>query len=276
MITAPLSGSNRGVPGPLPVLDVIRVVTTRDCFAGCDFCDFSRRRSRPETLTQPIPTRRDFLSLPRPDWLRISGGLNAMSQWDDILAMISSLSEQFSVPVQGLSAPEIDWASQVLGISLAQLLDRLKQAGLSVLGPGGADVLDDGLRTELAHWRIDSARWIEIHRIAHARKIPTAAGMMVADFLSLDLMDRHLSRLAPLAAGFHHLELKVLRPNNHPLSRLAPPGLLQILDAVRAIKDRFPDLPIFMRQGAFSPDAQVLLRSAGVDRLVRTLKVVEA
>lgn len=210
------------------------------------------------------------------DAIKITGGLSIPYRSDYLTALIARLRRASSLPIQAFSAVEVDHFGRRESRPGRELLAEWRQAGMTRLGPGGADLLVDEIRQERSPYRLTRARWLEVHRLAHAHHIPTAAGLMVSGAESEEAIWSHLNALAPLAGGFAHLELKWLDAAGTPLAVLPPPLLDRQLWVIAAAKRVLPGVPIYLhRRFVPDPDAEALLAGAGLDAVLETVAVVE-
>jgi cyclic dehypoxanthinyl futalosine synthase len=94
--------------------------------------------------------------------------------------MLSFLRERYpGIHRHAFSAPEIYFLAKKEKTSIAEVLARLKAAGLQSVPGGGAEVLEDGVRKRIwALSKAPEAKWTEVHREAHRLSLPTTATMM--------------------------------------------------------------------------------------------------
>jgi CofH subfamily radical SAM domain protein len=78
------------------------------------------------------------------------------------------------------SAPEIKKMSQVAGLTVNDVLQRLQKAGQETLPGGGSEVLSDRVRRSLSRlWPKGTVEdWVDVHRVAHSLGYRTTATMM--------------------------------------------------------------------------------------------------
>ena len=62
--------------------------------------------------------------------------------------------------------------------AFARRFRRLMDAGLQSIPGGGAEILDDEIRSKIARLKCTSDDWVEVHRIAHSLGLRTTATMM--------------------------------------------------------------------------------------------------
>ncbi len=258
-----------------------KVIVTRACWAGCEFCHFSR--FVPLALDKTVPpvlgiadAAAELQRAPAFDMVKIVTGLSFQTPLEYFTHLISTLRQATGRPVQAFSAVEVDHLARRLACSGRDILTEWKLHGLDRLGPGGADLLVPTVRPSLARYRISVERWLKIHRVAHTLGLRTAAGLMLDARTPAPDIIEHLNHLRELAEGLDYLELQPLEPDHTALAPVRPPQLDQLLRVAVAAKQLLPNLPLHIhRRHIRSADAEVLLADAGVDRVIETVVEVE-
>lgn len=77
------------------------------------------------------------------------------------------------IHIQGFTAVEIFHFANISGLSIRNVLQTLKDAGLGSMPGGGAEVFNDDIRRALCPNKALSKDWLEIHRTAHELGIKT-------------------------------------------------------------------------------------------------------
>ncbi|MEO2083121.1 MAG: cyclic dehypoxanthinyl futalosine synthase [Desulfurobacteriaceae bacterium] len=160
---------------------------TNVCTCRCRFCAFYREKDDPEaylidkeTLTRKIKETTEIGGTA----ILLQGGLHpdlTIEYYEDLLSFIK---EQFpQIHVHGFSAPEIIHISRVSGITVEEVILRLKKAGLGSIPGGGAEILVDRVRERIAPNKAKTEEWLNVHKTAHKLGLRTTATMM---FGSLD------------------------------------------------------------------------------------------
>ena len=187
----------RLVPGPLATFIVDRNINyTNVCISGCRFCAFHCTPGAPEAYV----LSRDVIHAKIQETLDLGGtaimmqgGLHPdldIAYFEDLFG---SIKERFpSVTIHSLSAPEIVHIARVSGLSTTETLSRLKTAGLDSLPGGGAEILVDKVRQQVAPGKANTEAWLEVMRQAHAQGIPSTATMMFGSVESLEDRVEHL------------------------------------------------------------------------------------
>ncbi len=175
---------------------------TNVCVAGCKFCAFQRKVGSPEGY---VLSKEEILKKVQElvDWggttLLMQGGLNPDLPLEYYEDLISSIKERFpQIQVHSFSAPEIVYLSKLEGISIKQVLERLKNAGLDSLPGGGAEVLSQEVRSFLSPGKCTVEQWEEVHRSAHELGMTSTATMMFGHIEKPHHIVEHLERLRRL------------------------------------------------------------------------------
>ena len=72
------------------------------------------------------------------------------------------------------------------------MLKRLKDAGLTSLPGGGAEILDDGVRAIICNGKESSAEYLQIHREAHEVGLPSNCTMLFGTIETLEQRLQHM------------------------------------------------------------------------------------
>lgn len=170
------------------------------CVSACKFCAFYKLPDSGEgyllgkdELKKKIE---ETLAL-RGTQILLQGGLHPDLQFDyyeDLVSFIKSC----GIDVHGFSPPEIYHFSQISGLSISQVLDRLISAGLNSVPGGGAEILSDRVRSLVAPQKCTADQWLEVMEQAHAKGLRTTATMMFGHIETLDERLEHLRRLRQL------------------------------------------------------------------------------
>jgi CofH subfamily radical SAM domain protein len=145
------------------------------------------------------------------------------------------------------SAPEIQGMARVSGLSVREVLLRLKEAGQTTIPGGGAEILSDRVRKKISHKKGTSEAWLEVHKEAHELGFRTTATMMYGHVETEEDIVEHLDSvrgLQDLHHGFTAFVPWSFKPGNTPLlkkfpSHAGPNQYLRILAASRLYLDNF-------------------------------------
>ncbi len=172
---------------------------TNVCIAGCKFCAFYRRKRDEDAYTLDIDTVlqkvQELVS-----WggttLLMQGGINPDLPLSFYEEMISSIRERFpQVQIHCFSAPEIVYLAKLERLSVREVLQRLKEAGLMSVPGGGAEVLSQEVRDRVSPGKCSVEEWEQVHITAHELGMTTTATMMFGHLESIEHIIEHLSRI---------------------------------------------------------------------------------
>ena len=176
---------------------------TNVCITYCKFCAFYRAPGHNEAYTLPVSeivkrvlTSRKLFGISQ---VLIQGGHNPnlnIEYYEDAFKEIRKRCPE--VGIHGLSASEIDMISRVERCTTAEVLSRLKDAGLDTLPGAGAEVLDDAIKHQISPLKIKSDEWLRIMEEAHKLGIKSSATMMYGTLENEEQQARHLMKIANL------------------------------------------------------------------------------
>lgn len=159
---------------------------TNICAYKCGFCAFSKGntdealRGRPYDLDHEEVARRVIEAWERgATEVCLQGGIHPHYTGDTYLSLATQVKQ--AVPgmhVHAFSPLEVHHGATTLGLSLAEFLARLKDAGLSTLPGTAAEILDDEIRAILCPDKLTTAQWLEVVGTAHRQGLSTTATIM--------------------------------------------------------------------------------------------------
>ncbi len=200
---------------------------TNVCITDCKFCAFYRPPGHEESYTL---TLEEIRARVKTAWemfgirqVLMQGGHNpnlGTEYYEDAFRMIRAEFPQ--VGVHGLSASEIDMISRVEKTSTAEVLARLKEAGLQSVPGAGAEILVDSVKDVISPKKISSDDWLRIMEEAHSIGLPASATMMYGHVESYRDIVEHMYKVVRLqekTRGFMAFIPWNFEPNNTLLQR---------------------------------------------------------
>ena len=169
------------------------------------------------------------------------GGKQHVSKGKNLFSEIKSNFNE--VQLHSLSPPEIDYLARKEGISVEEVLRRLRSAGLDSLPGGGAELLTEKVRKIISPNKISAERWIEVMEEAHNLGMKTTATMMFGHVEEEEDIIEHLFRIRDLqkkTAGFTAFIPWTFQPERTELhsivkERVPPLRYLQVLAISRVV-----------------------------------------
>jgi cyclic dehypoxanthinyl futalosine synthase len=199
---------------------------TNICICKCRFCAFYREKGAPdayvidrETLKEKI---RETVELGGTAIL-LQGGLHPDLKIDYYEELLSFIKEEFpQIHIHGFSAPEIVHISRVSNLSIEEVIERLRRAGLGSIPGGGAEILVDRVRERIAPNKAKTGEWLNVHRTAHRLGLRTTATMMFGSLDTDEDIVEHLRVVRELqdeTGGFTAFIPWSYQPDNTELGR---------------------------------------------------------
>lgn len=225
------------------------------CVNGCRFCAFGKKAGEPGayemTLEDILAKVRERLHEPITE-IHIVGGLHPELPFSYYLEMLRGIKAlRPAVHLQAFTAVEIAHLADLAGMSVADTLQALKEAGLGSLPGGGAEVFSPRIRRELCPKKLSPEGWLEVCKTAHRLGLRTNATMLYGHLETLEERVEHLLRLREAqdeTGGFLTFIPLAFHPRNTGLEHLRETtGFddLKNLAVARLLLDNFPHIKAF-------------------------------
>jgi cyclic dehypoxanthinyl futalosine synthase len=175
---------------------------TNVCVTDCDFCAFYRRpgdRNEAYLLPKPVIFKKieETLAIGGTGLL-MQGGHHPDLGIDYYVDLFSSIKARYPIHLHALSPPEIQHVARRSRLTIWETLSRLRDAGLDSIPGGGAEILVDRVRDEIAPKKTRSAEWLDVMRHAHRLGMSTTATMMYGHVETLADRVEHMRRIREL------------------------------------------------------------------------------
>lgn len=168
----------------------------------CAFCSFARipkeEGAYTRTLEEVFEEASQAHGMPTREF-HIVGGLHPKLRLEYYTDMIRGLKERHpGVSIKALTAVEIAHLARIEKSSIEDVLGALREAGLTSLPGGGAEVFGPAVRFTIAERKLSGEEWIEVHRTAHRMGIPSNCTMLYGHVETIDDRIAHLMMLRDL------------------------------------------------------------------------------
>ncbi len=189
--------------------------------------------------------------------LLMQGGLHPTLKIDWFEELLRQLHERFpQVQIHSLSPAEVTHIARLSGLSMADCLRRLQQAGLASVPGGGAEVLVDDVRQEISPNKIGWKQWAAVMEEAHKLGMRTTATMMFGSREQPADIVEHLFRIREIqerTGGFTAFIPWTFQPDNTELGGTTATGVeyLKVLALSRIVLDNVDNIQAsWVTQGA--------------------------
>ena len=177
---------------------------TNVCYVGCRFCAFAQREVDAESYTltlEEVADRAEEAWLAGATEVCVQGGIHPDlpgTFYGDLIRAVKA-----RVPgmhVHAFSPMEIMSGAAKLGISHAEFLTELRDAGLDSMPGTAAEILDDDVRWLLTKGKLPADTWESIIRSAHGSGIRSSSTIMFGHVDAPPHWVSHMRRLARIQA----------------------------------------------------------------------------
>ena len=155
---------------------------TNVCWVDCKFCAFYRHKKDNDSYIlkfDEIDKKIDELLEIGGTQILFQGGVHPNLKIDYYEELVEHIHTKYpQITIHGFSAIEVDFIAKVSKISILEVLQRLQAKGLSSVPGAGAEILSDRVRDIIAPKKLDTEKWLEVHRTAHSIGMKTTATMM--------------------------------------------------------------------------------------------------
>jgi cyclic dehypoxanthinyl futalosine synthase len=227
---------------------------TNICNVDCIFCAFYRHEGEEGEYTYSVDHMiRKFKESAQKGvtTVLLQGGVNPKLPFEYYLEMVRrTRAEVPQIHPHFFSTSEILGMAAVSGLSLREVLQQLKDAGLNTIPGGGAEILSDRVKKKISSKKGTSADWLNVMREAHLLGYKTTATMMYGHLETDDDIIEHLEVIRQLqdeTGGFTAFIPWSFKPGNTPLEKIiptyaTPTRYLQMLAISRIYLDNFPHI----------------------------------
>ncbi len=168
----------------------------------CVFCSFARMPKEDGAYTRSLEEVFAEADAARDNPTRefhIVGGLHPKLRLEYYLDMFRGLKERHpGVHIKALTAVEVAHLARIEGMSVRHVLAAMKDAGVSTLPGGGAEVFSPATRATIADRKLTGDEWLAVHREAHGLGIPSNCTMLYGHVETLEDRVDHLLALRGL------------------------------------------------------------------------------
>ncbi len=174
---------------------------TNICTSKCRFCAFWRDADSCEAYLLPdeeIHRKIDEAVSLGATQILMQGGLHPDLSIEWYERLVSGIKEGFEIDLHSFSPPEIVHIAGLSGLSIEDVIVRLRDAGLDSIPGGGAEILTDSSRGNMSPGKCTAHEWLYVMEAAHGLGMRTTATMMFGQTETLADRVEHLTRIRAL------------------------------------------------------------------------------
>ncbi|HRO44201.1 MAG TPA: CofH family radical SAM protein, partial [Flavipsychrobacter sp.] len=176
----------------------------------------------------------------------------------ELIAKIKELRPDLHV--KGFTAVELDYMIRKAKLTVAEGMQKLKDAGLQSLPGGGAEIFHPEVRQQICADKVDADGWLKIHETAHRLGMHSNATMLYGHIENYQHRVDHMSRLRALqdqTGGFNCFIPLKFRNKDNDMSAVPEVSIIEdmrLYAIARIFMDNFKNLkaywPMLGRQSA--------------------------
>jgi cyclic dehypoxanthinyl futalosine synthase len=228
---------------------------TNVCKEFCTFCAFYRVKGDDEAYVLPehviYKKIEETLELGGTGIL-MQGGVHPDLKIDYYERLLAGIKERFNIHCHCFSPSEILNIARVSKLTVPEVFQRLKAAGLDSMPGGGGEILDDEIRTDISPLKCNTNDWLMVHREAHRLGLKTTGTMMIGVGENTRHRINHLQRLRDLqdeTGGFTAFIPWTFQDENTELGKRGLPEVtateyLRLLALSRIFLDNIPNVQV--------------------------------
>jgi aminodeoxyfutalosine synthase len=169
--------------------------------------------------------------------------------YTELLAGLKRL--QPGIHLKAFTAVELHYYAKKYGMTYADVITKLRDAGLDSIPGGGAEIFAPRVRKKICDDKCTGDEWLEVHRTAHKLGLRSNCTMLYGTIETLEERVDHMLRLRELQAetgGFQTFIPLSFHPDNNTLMRLpGPTGVedLRTYAVARLVLDNIPHIKAY-------------------------------
>jgi aminodeoxyfutalosine synthase len=236
----------------------LHINATNVCEASCRFCSFARlEEGKPGAYTMSheqawgkLQARLDAKD-PITE-IHIVNGLHPGLPFEYYTELLAGLKRmQPSIHLKAFTAVELHYYAKKYGFTYAEVITKLRAAGMDSIPGGGAEIFAARVRKKICDDKCTADEWLEVHRTAHKLGLRSNCTMLYGTIETVEERVYHMLRLRELQAetgGFQTFIPLAFHPDNNALMKLpGPTGVedLRTYAVARLVLDNIPHIKAY-------------------------------
>ena len=232
----------------------VHVNQTNICVLACRFCAFRRGPRSKDAYALSVEEYLEELSKFSPYVTEVHsvGGLHpdwSVQHYAELFKRIRA--EHPHLSIKALTAVEVKHLAQLSDLSIESTLQQLKDAGLTSLPGGGAEILDDDVRAVICNGKESSQEYLDIHHTAHKIGLPSNCTLLFGTIETASQRVDHILKLRDLGATTNGFQCFVPYPflpdsTRLPMAQLSTgQEILRVIAVSRILMDSIPHIKAY-------------------------------
>jgi cyclic dehypoxanthinyl futalosine synthase len=225
---------------------------TNFCDVDCSFCSFKDEvgSDKGYTLTlDQIAAKTEEALVLGADQIFFQGGVNPELPLAYYLDALRLLRDRFKVAIRAFSPIELKRLTETTGLSLPELLQTLKSAGLGSVPGAGAEILTERMRAVLSPKKLSGPEWCAVMGQCHTAGLPGSSNIVVGSTETTEDVVEHLTLIRDQqdkSGGFLSFIPWVFQPQTKrfPIRHVQGREYLKLLAVSRLFLDNIPNIEV--------------------------------
>ena len=242
--------------GDLTYFNVNRHINPTDvCIASCRLCAFGKQKRDPNSYTMSLEQVWETAGIGWTEAItefHIVGGLHPELSLDWFCQMLRGLKDRYpTVHLKAFTMVEIGYFARREKISIREVLEQLRAAGMDSCPGGGAEVFSERVRRIICDHKLTGDEWLETARTAHQLGLHSNCTMLYGHIENEEDRADHLVKLRALqdeTNGFVTFIPLAFHPDNTALSHISKTtGFddLKMIAVARLMLDNIPHIKAY-------------------------------
>src|ERR1700728_1342057 len=155
---------------------------TNVCVASCRLCAFGRKKGSADTYTMALEEAWETAGKGLTEAVtefHIVGGLHPDLPVEYFMDLVRGLKVRYpQVHIKAFTMVEVAFLAKRGKMSIEQMLNEMKAAGVDSCPGGGAEIFADRVRHIICDHKIDGSEWLETARLTHKAGLRSNATML--------------------------------------------------------------------------------------------------
>lgn len=225
---------------------------TSICNVGCLFCSFQDKPDAPNAYTlskEEVFEKIDHAITLGADQVFFQGGVNPELPLEYYTDILSSIKKKYGIHIRAFSPVEIKSMAEIAGMSIDDLLEVLKEAGLDSVPGAGAEMLSERVREILSPEKCTTQEWVDIMKQCHRHGLPGSANIVIGSVETEEEIIEHLNHVRNIqdeTGGFQSFIPWTFQPQTKRFERKKIPHqyYLKVLGICRLFLDNIDNIEV--------------------------------
>lgn len=220
------------------------------CADICKFCAFSAHRKNPNPYEM---TKDEILNIAKDAYnsgameVHIVSAHNPNYTYEWYFDIFKTIKSKFSsIHIKAMTAAEVDFLHRKFQKSYEEILSDMKDSGVDSMPGGGAEILNDAIRSKVCKGKVSADNWLKIHNLWHKMGLKSNATMLFGHIESKEQRIEHILKIRhsqEQGGGFNAFIPLLYQKHNNFLNITDFPSGVEVLKTIAISRILLPNIP---------------------------------